>query len=94
MYTYGAVIDQNMIVNVFETNSQEAAAVPAGDPVAGRSGSGSICCVSPDAHSHRKMVDALLTRFAAMLGALLVIILSRQCSIKTMLRCSAITKAS
>lgn len=26
MYTYGAVIDQNMIVNVFETNSQEATA--------------------------------------------------------------------
>jgi lipid A ethanolaminephosphotransferase len=27
MYTYGAVIDQNMIVNVFETNSQEATAL-------------------------------------------------------------------
>ncbi len=27
MFTYGAVIDQNMMVNVFETNSQEAAAL-------------------------------------------------------------------
>ncbi|MFR3707214.1 MAG: phosphoethanolamine transferase domain-containing protein [Enterobacter hormaechei] len=27
MYTYGAVIDQNMIVNVFETNSQATALV-------------------------------------------------------------------
>ncbi|EOL9002392.1 phosphoethanolamine transferase EptA [Cronobacter turicensis] len=27
MYTYGAVIDQNMMVNIFETNSQEAGAL-------------------------------------------------------------------
>uniref|UniRef100_UPI00131A1565 phosphoethanolamine transferase domain-containing protein n=1 Tax=Cronobacter dublinensis TaxID=413497 RepID=UPI00131A1565 len=27
MYTYGAVIDQNMMVNIFETNSQEATAL-------------------------------------------------------------------
>ncbi|WP_149023516.1 phosphoethanolamine transferase domain-containing protein, partial [Salmonella enterica] len=27
MYTYGAVIDQNMMVNIFETNPQEAGAL-------------------------------------------------------------------
>ena len=53
MYTYGTVIDQNMIVNVFETNSRsDCPGDAADDPVAGRCGSGSIDYFSPDAHSH------------------------------------------
>jgi lipid A ethanolaminephosphotransferase len=77
MYTYGAVIDQNMIVNVFETNSQEATALVTPQMIIWIVIAGLIPSVVLALTRIRtgKWWYALLTRIAAMLGALLVIIL-------------------
>ncbi len=77
MYTYGAVIDQNMIVNVFETNSQEATALVTPQMILWLVVAGLVPSVVLALTRIRtgKWWYALLTRFAAMLGALLVIIL-------------------
>ncbi|HHE8494561.1 TPA: phosphoethanolamine transferase EptA [Enterobacter ludwigii] len=77
MYTYGAVIDQNMIVNVFETNSQEATALVTPQMILWIVVAGLVPSVVLAMIRIRtgKWWYALLTRFAAMLGALLVIIL-------------------
>ncbi len=77
MYTYGAVIDQNMIVNVFETNSQEATAPVTPQMILWLVVAGLVPSVVLALTRIRtgKWWYALLTRFAAMLGALLVIIL-------------------
>jgi lipid A ethanolaminephosphotransferase len=96
MYTYGAVIDQNMIVNVFETNSQEATALVTPQMILWIVIAGLVPSVVLALTRIRtgKWWYALLTRVAAMLGALLVIILIARCFIKITRRCSAITKAS
>lgn len=77
MYTYGAVIDQNMIVNVFETNSQEATALLTPQMILWIAVAGIVPSVILALTRIRtgKWWYALLMRFAAMLGALLVIIL-------------------
>ena len=77
MYTYGAVIDQNMIVNVFETNSQEATALLTPQMILWIVIAGIVPSVVLVFTRIRtgKWWYALLTRVAAMLGALLVIIL-------------------
>ncbi|MWT69303.1 phosphoethanolamine transferase domain-containing protein, partial [Escherichia coli] len=77
MYTYGAVIDQNMIVNVFETNSQEATALVTPQLILWLAVAGLVPSVILALTRIRtgKWWYALLTRFAAILGALLVIIL-------------------
>jgi len=77
MYTYGAVIDQNMIVNVFETNSQEATALVTPQMLLWIAVAGLVPSVVLALTRIRtgKWWYALLMRFAAMLGALLVIIL-------------------
>ncbi len=77
MYTYGAVIDQNMIVNVFETNSEEATATVTPQLILWLAVAGLVPSVILALTRIRtgKWWYALLTRFAAILGALLVIIL-------------------
>ncbi|EMM7214811.1 phosphoethanolamine transferase EptA [Enterobacter bugandensis] len=77
MFTYGAVIDQNMIVNVFETNSQEATALVTPQMILWIVIAGLVPSLVLALTRIRtgKWWYALLTRVAAMLGALLVIIL-------------------
>lgn len=77
MYTYGAVIDQNMIVNVFETNSQEATALVTPQMILWIVIAGLVPSVvlAMTRIQTGKWWYALLMRVAAMLGALLVIIL-------------------
>lgn len=77
MYTYGAVIDQNMIVNVVETNSQEATALLTPQLILWVTIAGLVPSVVLALMRIRqgKWWYTLLTRFAAILGALLVIIL-------------------
>lgn len=77
MYTYGAVIDQNMLVNVFETNSQEATALVTPQMLLWIAIAGIIPSVVLLLVRIRSGTwwHTLLLRFAAILGALLVIIL-------------------
>lgn len=77
MYTYGAVIDQNMLVNVFETNSQEATALVTPQMLLWIAIAGLIPSVVLLLVRIRSGTwwHTLLLRFAAILGALLVIIL-------------------
>ncbi len=77
MFTYGAVIDQNMMVNVFETNSQEATALLTPQlvlwlVVAGVVPSAVLLTIRI---RPAKWWHLLLMRLAALLGSLLVIIL-------------------
>ncbi|MGO3909725.1 phosphoethanolamine transferase EptA [Huaxiibacter chinensis] len=77
MYTYGAVIDQNMIVNVFETNSQEATALVTPQMILWIAIAGvipSLVLALTRIHSG-KWWYTLLMRLASMLGALLIILL-------------------
>ncbi|MDI3360663.1 phosphoethanolamine transferase EptA [Lelliottia sp. V89_10] len=77
MYTYGAVIDQNMMVNVFETNSQEATALVTPQMLLWIAAIGlipSIVLMFVRIRSG-KWWYTLLMRVAAILGALMVIIL-------------------
>lgn len=77
MYTYGAVIDQNMMVNVFETNSQEATALVTPQMLLWIAVIGlipSIVLMFVRIRSG-KWWYTLLMRVAAILGALMVIIL-------------------
>ncbi|MDK9357456.1 MULTISPECIES: phosphoethanolamine transferase EptA [Lelliottia] len=77
MYTYGAVIDQNMMVNVFETNSQEATALVTPQMLLWIAIIGlipSIVLMFVRIRSG-KWWYTLLMRVAAILGALMVIIL-------------------
>lgn len=77
MYTYGAVIDQNMLVNVFETNSQEATALVTPQMLLWIAIAGIIPSIVLLLVRIRSGTwwHTLLLRFAAILGALLVIIL-------------------
>lgn len=77
MYTYGAVIDQNMMVNVFETNSQEATALVTPQLLTWIAIAGIIPSVVLALVRIRtgKWWVALLMRIVSILGALLVIIL-------------------
>lgn len=77
MYTYGAVIDQNMMVNIFETNSQEATALVTPQMLLWIAVIGlipSIVLMFVRIRSG-KWWYTLLMRVAAILGALMVIIL-------------------
>ena len=77
MYTYGAVIDQNMMVNIFETNSQEATALVTPQMLLWIAIIGlipSIVLLFVRIRSG-KWWYTLLMRVAAILGALMVIIL-------------------
>ncbi|MEA9394580.1 phosphoethanolamine transferase EptA [Lelliottia amnigena] len=77
MHTYGAVIDKNMMVNVFETNSQEATALVTPQMLLWIAGIGLIPSIALLFIRVRsgKWWYTLLMRFAAFLGALMVIIL-------------------
>jgi len=77
MFTYGAVIDQNMMVNVFETNSQEATALVTPQMLLWIACIGLIPSVALLFIRVRsgKWWYTLLMRSAAILGALMVIIL-------------------
>lgn len=77
MHTYGAVIDKNMMVNVFETNSQEATALVTPQMLLWIAGIGLIPSIALLFIRVRsgKWWYMLLMRFAAFLGALMVIIL-------------------
>ncbi|WP_126356537.1 phosphoethanolamine transferase EptA [Cedecea lapagei] len=77
MFTYGAVIDKNMMVNVFETNSQEAAALVTPQLVSWLALAGIVPAlllvlvkVQPARWWH-----TVLTRLVSILAGLLVIIL-------------------
>lgn len=77
MYTYGAVIDQNMMVNIFETNSQEATALVTPQMLLWIAVIGlipSIVLMFVRIRSG-KWWYTLLMRVAAILGALMLIIL-------------------
>lgn len=77
MYAYGTVIDQNMMVNVFETNSQEATALITPQLIAWVALAGlipSVVLLMIKIRSGRWWYT-LLMRLASILGALLVIIL-------------------
>ncbi|WP_312069248.1 phosphoethanolamine transferase EptA [Lelliottia nimipressuralis] len=77
MFTYGAVIDQNMMVNIFETNSQEATALVTPQMLLWIAAIGLIPSIALLFIRIRsgKWWYTLLTRVAAILGALMVIIL-------------------
>ncbi len=77
MHTYGAVIDKNMMVNVFETNSQEATALVTPQMLLWIAGIGLIPSIALLFIRVRsgKWWYTLLMRLAAFLGALMVIIL-------------------
>ena len=77
MFTYGAVIDQNMMVNIFETNSQEATALVTPQMLLWIAAMGLIPSIALLFIRIRsgKWWYTLLTRVAAILGALMVIIL-------------------
>lgn len=77
MFTYGAVIDQNMMENVFETNSQEATALVTPQMLLWIGIAGLIpSMVLLFIHVRSgKWWYTLLMRVAAILGALMVIIL-------------------
>lgn len=77
MYTYGAVIDQNMMVNIFETNSQEATALVTPQMLLWIAIIGLIPSIALLFIRIRpgKWWYTLLMRVAAILGALMVIIL-------------------
>ena len=77
MFTYGAVIDQNMMVNIFETNSQEATALVTPQMLLWIAAIGLIPSIALLFIRIRsgKWWYTLLTRVAANLGALMVIIL-------------------
>ncbi|POZ18759.1 phosphoethanolamine transferase EptA [Lelliottia aquatilis] len=77
MYTYGAVIDQNMMVNIFETNSQEATALVTPQMLLWIAVIGLIPSIALMFVRIRsgKWWYTLLMRVAAILGALMVIIL-------------------
>lgn len=77
MFTYGAVIDKNMMVNVFETDSQEAAALVTPQLIGWLTLAGvvpalalAVVKVAPARWWH-----TLLTRLVSILAGLLVIIL-------------------
>ncbi|WP_395489040.1 phosphoethanolamine transferase EptA [Cedecea davisae] len=77
MFTYGAVIDKNMMVNVFETDSQEAAALVTPQLIGWLTLAGvvpalalAVVKVSPARWWH-----TVLTRLVSILAGLLVIIL-------------------
>ena len=77
MFTYGAVIDQNMMVNVFETNSQEATALVTPQlllwlAIAGLVPSAVLAMIRI---RPAKWWHVLAMRLAAILGSLLIIIL-------------------
>lgn len=77
MFTYGAVIDQNMMVNVFETNSQEATALVTPQlllwlAVAGLVPSAVLAMIRIQPG---KVWQTLLMRLATILASLLIIIL-------------------
>ncbi|MCY0771524.1 phosphoethanolamine transferase EptA [Enterobacter cloacae complex sp. 2022EL-00788] len=77
MYTYGAVIDRNMMVNVFETNSQEATALVTPQMIVWLVLAGLVPSIILALTRIRsgKWWYALLMRLATLLGALLAIIL-------------------
>ncbi len=77
MFTYGAVIDQNMMVNVFETNSQEATALITPQLLLWLAVAGLIPAVVLAMIRIRpgKWWQTLLMRVAAILASLVVIIL-------------------
>ncbi|TLU70435.1 phosphoethanolamine transferase EptA [Enterobacter sp. MF024] len=77
MFTYGAVIDQNMIVNVFETNSQEATALITPQLLLWLAVAGLVPAVVLAMIRIRpgKWWQTLLMRVAAILASLVVIIL-------------------
>lgn len=77
MFTYGAVIDQNMMVNVFETNSQEATALVTPQLVLWLVFAGLVPSVVLAMIRIRpgRWWQTLLLRVAAILASLLVIIL-------------------
>ncbi|MBE4852892.1 phosphoethanolamine transferase EptA [Enterobacter cloacae complex sp. P40RS] len=77
MSTYGAVIDQNMMVNVFETNSQEATALVTPQMIVWLVLAGLVPSIILALTRIRsgKWWYALLMRLATLLGALLAIIL-------------------
>ncbi|MBZ0057358.1 MULTISPECIES: phosphoethanolamine transferase EptA [unclassified Leclercia] len=77
MFTYGAVIDQNMMVNVFETNSQEATALITPQLLLWLAVAGLVPAVVLAMIRIRpgKWWQTLLMRVAAILASLVVIIL-------------------
>lgn len=77
MFTYGAVIDQNMMVNIFETNSQEATALITPQLLLWLAVAGLIPAVVLAMIRIRpgKWWQTLLMRVAAILASLVVIIL-------------------
>lgn len=77
MFTYGAVIDQNMMVNVFETNSQEATALITPQLVMWLVVAGLVPSVMLAIIRIRpgKWWQTLLMRLAAILASLVVIVL-------------------
>ena len=77
MFTYGAVIDQNMMVNVFETNSQEATALLTPQLVLWLVVAGLVPSVVLALIRIRpgKWWQTLLMRLAAILASLVVIVL-------------------
>ncbi len=77
MFTYGAVIDQNMMVNVFETNSQEATALITPQLVLWLTVAGLVPAVVLTMIRIRpaRWWHVLVMRLASILGSLLIIIL-------------------
>ncbi len=77
MFTYGAVIDQNMMVNVFETNSQEATALVTPQLVLWLVVAGLVpaSVLAMIRIRPGKWWQILLMRLAAILGSTVVIIL-------------------
>lgn len=77
MFTYGAVIDQNMMVNVFETNSQEATALLTPQLVLWLAVAGLVpsAVLAMIRIQPGKVWQTLLMRVAAILASLLIIIL-------------------
>lgn len=77
MFTYGAVIDQNMMVNVFETNSQEATALITPQLVLWLAVAGLVpsAVLAMIRIQPGKVWQTLLMRLMTILGSLLIIIL-------------------
>ena len=77
MYTYGAVIDQNMMVNIFETNSQEATALVTPQLIAWLAIAGLLpaLLLSRVEVTSGSLLWTALRRLVSILASLLVIIL-------------------